>query len=132
VGPTRGCAPSGSDEPALSLERQRRRRTLLERAGHGRITPAGVASFFSHPSIDSPSRIAAGSDGNVWFVNAGKNSIGRITPAGVVSNFTDPSINAPDAITSGPDGNPWSANAETIRSDESPPRVSCQTSRIRA
>ena len=77
----------------------------------GRITTAGVITFFSDPSIDNPQDITAGPDGALWFTNNGNNSIGRITTAGVVTNYTDPSIDEPFSITDGPDGNLWFTNS---------------------
>ena len=78
----------------------------------GRITPAGVVSNFTDPTINAPQGIAAGPDGSLWFTNSNAvtSSIGRITTAGVVSNFTDPSINNPWGIAAGPDGNLWFTN----------------------
>jgi streptogramin lyase len=37
----------------------------------GRITPAGVVSYFSNFSIDNPQKITEGPDGNLWVINAG-------------------------------------------------------------
>jgi virginiamycin B lyase len=57
----------------------------------GRITTSGTITEFVFPTIDSPTSIAAGPDGNVWFTEfghsdstgrflVGGNKIGRITP----------------------------------------------------
>ena len=52
--------------------------------------------------------IAAGADGNLWFVDAGQRKVGRITPSGTITEFGLPAnVGAPYAITSGPDGNIW-------------------------
>jgi streptogramin lyase len=84
----------------------------------GRITPAGVVSNFTDPTISGPQAIAAGPDGNLWFTNVvypgygepQDSSIGRISPAGVVSSFTGPGISRPLGIAAGPDGNLWFTN----------------------
>ena len=76
-----------------------------------RMTPAGVVTPFTDPSINAPGDITAGPDGNIWFTNSGSNSIGRITPAGVVSYFVGTGIAKPLAITTGPDGNLWFTNS---------------------
>jgi streptogramin lyase len=81
----------------------------------GKITPGGVISEFVttteatlyYPGMGS---IVGGPDGNVWFTEAGTNSIGRITPHGVVTHFPLPMQFVTDylaAITRGPDGNLW-------------------------
>jgi virginiamycin B lyase len=60
-------------------------------------------------SGSGPTEIAAGPDGNVWFVEAAANSIGRVTPAGVVTHYSaNLSGNAGlSGIVLGPDGNLW-------------------------
>jgi streptogramin lyase len=61
--------------------------------------------------------LIAGSDGNLWFAEAGAQAdfdsgagrIGRITTAGTLSEFST-GLNAtsePEFITKGPDGNMW-------------------------
>jgi streptogramin lyase len=50
----------------------------------------------------------AGPDGNLWFTDAGHNSIDRFTTDGALTTYTLPSTNAnPGEITAGPDGNLW-------------------------
>jgi virginiamycin B lyase len=74
-------------------------------------TVPGVITEFSVPTSNStPSGIAAGPDGNLWFTENGSsaNKIGRITPSGVVTEFPIPTPNSrPDEIAAGPDGNVW-------------------------
>ena len=54
--------------------------------------------------------IAAGSDGNMWFFDAGMNNLGRITPTGSVTWFSIPGAgNGSRSIVQGPDGNVWMA-----------------------
>ncbi len=73
-----------------------------------RITEFDVPTRFA-----GVSRIAAGPDGNLWFVENTARKIGRITPTGMVTEFDVPSgaIRQPVAITAGPDGNVWFAEA---------------------
>ncbi|MGZ5396678.1 MAG: virginiamycin B lyase family protein, partial [Mycobacterium sp.] len=60
----------------------------------------------------NPHGIAAGSDGALWFTNAGNNSIGRISTDGLtVTNYTDASISNPYWIAAGSDGALWFTNA---------------------
>ncbi len=65
---------------------------FLENGGVGRITPAGVVTFFDDPNVASPGysneSITAGPDGDVYFLEAG--GVGRITPAGVVTDNPEP------------------------------------------
>ncbi len=78
----------------------------------GRITPAGVISTFTAPSISGPTNIAAGCGMRaLWFVNEFTGSIGRITTSGGVTNFSDPTMSFPSDITAGPDGALWFTNA---------------------
>lgn len=52
--------------------------------------------------------IVAGSDGNLWFTDAGQNKVGRLTASGDITEFELPANGGgPYAITSGPDGNIW-------------------------
>jgi len=56
-----------------------------------------------------PGSIAAGPDGNVWFIEERGERIGRITPAGEITEFSAGSAveMAGSGITAGPDGNVW-------------------------
>jgi uncharacterized protein (TIGR03437 family) len=45
----------------------------------GRITPAGLFSYYAIPSVSSQtSRLAAGSDGNIWFTESATGKIGKL------------------------------------------------------
>jgi streptogramin lyase len=69
---------------------------------------AGITEFGSGSSPgSSPSQIARGSDGNLWFTEPGNNALGRITPAGGVTEFSLAGLQAnsgPLGITSRPNG----------------------------
>jgi streptogramin lyase len=71
---------------------------------------AGKVTIYTGTGISSPSGIAAGPDGTLWFTNQGNNSIGRITTAGSVTNYTDTIIASPNGIATGPDGALWFTN----------------------
>jgi virginiamycin B lyase len=76
-------------------------------AGSGSVRSAGVMSV--PLQIASPDQIAAGSDGNMWFVERGVGRVGRITPAGVITEFSaglSPGFHVA-GIAAGPDGNMW-------------------------
>jgi streptogramin lyase len=50
----------------------------------------------------------AGSDGNLWFKEEGRNKIGRITTGGEITEFSLPTeLGASGRIASGSDGNLW-------------------------
>lgn len=70
--------------------------------------PALAGTFPSGQLSGPPGRLAAGSDGNVWFtINSPTNDLGRITPSGTVTEFSltgNPSL---IGLTAGPDGNLW-------------------------
>jgi virginiamycin B lyase len=68
----------------------------------------GISEFALPTNASNPYRIAAGSDGNLWFTEIGGNKIGRITPSGVITEFPIPTANSnPQDITAGPDNNLW-------------------------
>jgi streptogramin lyase len=75
----------------------------------GRITTSGVVTEFPIATPNStPSGIARGSDGNLWFTENLANKVARITPGGVITEFTIPTADSgPTAITTGGDGNLW-------------------------
>jgi len=89
-----------------------------------RISPSGVVTSYTDPSIASPNGITSGPDGALWFTNGGgeslnedgtftetQASIGRITTSGSVTNYIDPSVDAePTDIITGPDGALWFTN----------------------
>ncbi len=76
--------------------------------------PAGAIQVTEFPlpvPQSSPLGIAAGPDGNMWFVEVSGSRFGRVTPAGAVTDFSTGSgisTNArPWGIAAGPDGNLW-------------------------
>jgi len=78
--------------------------------------PLGTATSFATEGERTPTGIAAGSDGNLWYTgtNAGGGGIVRITPAGVQTTFTSglqPFLTGIGSITQaiapGADGNLW-------------------------
>ena len=68
--------------------------------------PSGTSCFGCGQA--SLGGIAAGADGNLWFVDPGQDKVGRITPSGAITEFDLPrSVGGPYGITAGPDGNIW-------------------------
>jgi len=74
----------------------------------------GDVTVFQLPDHNSPTYVAAGPDGNVWFTSpvafGSVANIGRITPSGTTSFYPVPTPRAfgdPYQITLGPDGNLW-------------------------
>jgi streptogramin lyase len=77
----------------------------------GRLDPATNAVVeFGGLSIGADAQaIAAGPDGNIWFLEFGTNSVGRITPSGVVTEFQLPpglqlTRDRGEELTAGPGG----------------------------
>src|SRR5690348_4627596 len=59
-------------------------------------------------SQTSPTEIAAGADGNLWFTEGTAGRIGKITPGGALTEFPVPGGAAfLRDIVAGPDGNLW-------------------------
>jgi len=75
------------------------------------LTLAGAVaaqSITEYPVSDVPTAVAAGPDGNVWFVLRPANKIAKITPAGTVTEYAVPAQNPfLGGITTGPDGRIW-------------------------
>lgn len=56
----------------------------------------------------SATALAAGADGNVWYIDSGRRKVGRITPSGSMTEFDLPDTGgSPFGITAGPDRNMW-------------------------
>src|SRR5262249_51228760 len=76
------------------------------------VGPARVPVSFKEYALpvtgSTPTGIASGSDGALWFTEAGANKIGRITTTGVIAEFVIPTAGSnPQGIASGPDGALW-------------------------
>jgi streptogramin lyase len=69
------------------------------------------AGFDATPAPHSPTSIAQGADGNMWFTDADGTApeIGVVTPDGAVSYFTEGFAkgSVPGVIVTGPDGKMW-------------------------
>jgi streptogramin lyase len=76
------------------------------------ITPAGAVTEF--PVGTDPSEIAAGPDGNIWYVAWYHTAIGRMTPTGQVTEFALPRSSFPHGIAAGPDGALWVTEATGV------------------
>jgi streptogramin lyase len=54
-----------------------------------------------------PNHIAAGPDGNLWFIGHNAATIDRMTPTGELTEFFLTPWSCPEGIAAGPDGNLW-------------------------
>jgi streptogramin lyase len=75
----------------------------------GRITTAGVSTFYGIPWVSDAESITAGPDGNLWFADHVAAAIGRVTTGGVFTKFAIPGPPGtyPWQLASGPDGALW-------------------------
>jgi virginiamycin B lyase len=73
------------------------------------VVPNVIAEFRTPTPFSSPWGIAAGPDGNIWFVEKDDpGRVGRSTPQGQMVEFVIPTPGAyPQNITAGPDGAMW-------------------------
>jgi virginiamycin B lyase len=79
---------------------------LLASIAAAAATSQTITQFeLPHPN-SSPTRIAAGPDGALWFVETGSSTIGRITTSGQITEFAVGG-GFLAAITAGPDGALW-------------------------
>lgn len=76
------------------------------------ITPAGDVTEF--PVGTTPSEIAAGPDGNIWYVAWYHTAIGRLTPTGQVTEFPLPQSSFPHGLSAGPDVALWVTEATGV------------------
>jgi len=81
--------------------------TLSNGGKVARITPRGVISYFTTPSLSNPAYITPGPDGNIWFGEGSTGKIGSITPDGVITEYQFSFFGVSVGITTGPDGNIW-------------------------
>jgi virginiamycin B lyase len=73
-----------------------------------RVTAAGAITEFALPGAGgSPTRLALGPDGNVWFTERGDDSAGWISPSGQITSLPLPRGSRPGNIVAGPDGALW-------------------------
>jgi streptogramin lyase len=83
---------------------------------------SGIAEFQGTPDGESPSQIAAGPDGNLWFTIGGApGHIGNINPSThAITGFLlpDNTRDFPNAIAAGPDGNVWFTQGDGLVGDE--------------
>ena len=80
----------------------------------GHLSPAGSGSVIAQyalPSGTNPQGIAAGPDGNIWFVGYGTSVVGQVTPAGAITTYSLAAGSRPVRITAGSDGNLWVTEA---------------------
>jgi streptogramin lyase len=67
-----------------------------------------TSEFGTAASTSTPTGVAAGPDGNVWFTESALGNIGQITPSGQLTEFPVPTPDSePTSIAKGPDGNLW-------------------------
>ena len=88
----------------------------------GRITLAGGMTNYPIPLVPrgnpSPTGIALGVDGALWFTETNEGQVGRITPNGQIEYALPNGINSePYQIVSGPDGALWFTQAGIGRID---------------
>ncbi len=77
---------------------------LFNAAGTGAATE--LVSLL--PAGSRPQGITSGTDGNLWFTEAGSSKIGKIAPAGTgLVEYALPAGSDPTSIVQGPDGNFW-------------------------
>jgi virginiamycin B lyase len=71
--------------------------------------PTPSFTYYPLPTADaSPSYIALGPDGAMWFTENTAHKIGRVSPTGQVTEYALPNPNSfPQDITAGPDGAMW-------------------------
>lgn len=81
--------------------------TVTEGPAAAPVVGGGITVYPDSGGHD-PVGIVAGSDGALWYTNAGATeSIGRITNTGKITHYTDPRLTRPFGIAAGPDGALW-------------------------
>ena len=82
----------------------------LSMLGIGRMTPTGETTQYANSTVQGPTAIAAGPDGNLWFSSNSNGRIGSITTGGLIQTYALPSGSQPSGIVAGIDGNIWFAD----------------------
>jgi virginiamycin B lyase len=81
----------------------------------GRMTPAGVATYFPLPTgLMNPEGITAGPDGALWYTTLNPGAVVRIATDGSQQPFPLGAGHFPDEIATGPDGALWFAAGDSI------------------
>ena len=84
--------------------------TVTQAPAAAPVVEGGITVYPDSAGYD-PIGIVKGSDGALWYTNAGaRRSIGRITAAGKITHYTDPRLTRPFGIAAGPDGALWFTN----------------------
>jgi streptogramin lyase len=83
--------------------------TLVASASASASQVGEVTEFSTGSTVENhPSRIAVGSEGDLWFTERVTSNIARMTPTGEVTSFPTPlAASAPQGITLGSEGNLW-------------------------
>lgn len=84
-------------------------------AATNQVLPDGQITEYELPSGSYPRGIAAGPDGNLWFVADETNKVGKITTSGKITEYSLPEKSHPTGITAGPDGNLWVTELSTSK-----------------
>ena len=90
--PPRAQGPSGITAGQTEISGSRKGSSNAISAGEDRSDHASGRrdGISSSDARELPEGIAAGPDGNLWFVDTWTNNVGRITTDGVVTEFPDP------------------------------------------
>jgi streptogramin lyase len=72
-----------------------------------RAEPHQAHHEYSLPTGSEPFDVTTGSDGNVWFTDAGTSKIGKTTTSGTITEYALPAGSSPHGIVKGPDNNLW-------------------------
>jgi streptogramin lyase len=76
--------------------------------GSALATPGDITEYAVPAPNASPTGIAPGPDGNLWFTEQGGNFVANVTTSGVFTEYPIPTPNAgPFGIVAGADGNIW-------------------------
>jgi len=68
-----------------------------------------IAEYRTLTPSSGPSKVALGSDGNIWFSEINVDNIGRITPSGTITEFPITKAGCPTRVALGSDQNIWFA-----------------------
>jgi streptogramin lyase len=76
--------------------------------GSAIAAPGNITEYPVPAPNATPTGIAAGPDGNMWFTEQGGNFVANVTQSGVFTEYPILTVNAlPFGIAAGPDGNMW-------------------------
>jgi streptogramin lyase len=81
---------------------------LMLASGNALAAVGDITEYPTPTANSNPYGIAAGPDGNLWFVEYNASRVAKVTTSGAITEYLTPTVPSnPTEIAAGPDGNLW-------------------------